>query len=168
MADDSIQYGPAESRKGHFPIEFTSNEPEAGHFHPPSELTEFLNKIPLIRNLLSAPTGSITVNPANSNNPQLTVQHEATHGILDPLFESGQLSQLNSQNPAYQAIANKIISAGGANANTANTEVPAYSSTGESKQVGVDIPASQTYIDKLRSQLLQLNPKIAKQLGATQ
>jgi hypothetical protein len=156
MADKDTTYSP----KGHFPIKIDPNESNAGHFEPPSDFVELLNKIPLLRNLLSAPSGRIVVNPANANNPNLTIQHESIHGLLNPLVESGQLEQLNKQNPAYSAIAQKLIQQGAASPQTVNTEVPAYASTGEASQLGVDVPASQAYIDKLRSQLLS-DPKLA-------
>ena len=164
MADNSTTYGPAQSRRTRTPIEFTSSEENAGRYTPPSDFQQFLSKIPLLGQLINS-AGTIKVNPANTSDINRVVKHESVHALLNPLFQSGQLEQLNNQNPAYSPIAAKIMSSG---VGDPNAEAPAYSTTGESGMIGVTNPLSSQYIDNLKQQLFKLDPKLAQKLGAMQ
>ena len=171
LADDSITYGPAQSRRSRTPIKFDTSESNAGKFTPPGEPTStferILSVLPVLKNFVN-PTGQITINPNNANDPEQTIRHESVHALLSNANESGQLDQLNAQNPFYQKIVNSLTSPISASPAGTSQEIPAYALSGEGSKVGMDAPATQGYINNLIKQFSKLDPKTAKALGAMQ
>ena len=113
MADkDNTTFGPAQSRYGHFPINFRRLPPgQQGEMQAPISLESH----PPIQNLLS----SLFSNPSQltQKTPQLnidpyqgdlasTIRHEAIHGLLDHLGLAGR--QAASNQPTFPDVAQAI------------------------------------------------------------
>ena len=139
------------------PIDYDESYANAGVYHPEG----FIHKIASsILPSVFPPGGSITVNPKNTADVNKVITHESVHGLLNGLDASGQLQQLNSQNPYYSKIASAITDSQGGDP---STEAPAYAATGETSQLkGVNPIISQQYRDTLLKQLLKLDPNIGK------
>ena len=137
-------------------VKYDKSLATAGRYDPEGMLHGWLSSIlPSIFH----PGGTITVNPNNTANVQRTIQHEQVHSIVDPLYDSGKLQQLNQQNPFYKQLASKIALEPGGDA---NIEAPPLSATGESAQMGVPPILSKQYNDYLQKQLFKLDPNLAQ------
>ena len=154
MSDFSVTYGPAQERRTRIPISF-EDIPTAGRYSPPSIIDKVLSIIPYFSNRAA---GTIRVNPANTNDVSGVIRHEAIHGALNNINQSGQLDSLNAQNAAYKILAARFPRLAG----EPNQEIPAYAATGETSSLGIDPSLVTPYITKLISQLQTLDPRLAE------
>jgi hypothetical protein len=136
------------------PITYDSSVQTGGRFTPPTIIDKVLSYLPFLNH---SDKGTIRVNPANVNDPNIAIRHEAIHAILNKLNQSGQLDQLNSSNPAYGEITKKWPAFAG----EPNQEFPAYIGTGESSGLNIPENLRKAGIDKLVQQLMSLDPSTA-------
>ena len=138
-------------------IKYDSTLGTAGKYSSPSLIRSIASKF-----LPVSGAGTITVNPNNTANVDTTIKHERVHALLDKYYNNGTLDKLNEQNPFYSKIAPMIgLEPGG----DASVEAPAYTATGESKQMNIPTPLSQGYNQYLQKQLFQLDPNLATAYG---
>lgn len=112
FSQDGVKYGPAMTRIGRTPVDFTTNIPTtSGVYYPPVIYGK----------------GQIKVNPANPDNKDImaTIAHEDLHSILSSLDwpRSGKLKNMAETNPYYSTIAGSI---GQTRGGDMPSEVPAY------------------------------------------
>ena len=126
----------------------------AGRYSPPSMMDKLLSYLPFLNH---PSAGSIRVNPANANDPNVSIRHEAIHALLDKVNASGQLDKMNAENPAFQQIIQNWPKFAG----EPNQELPAYVATGESSGLNIPENLRKAGIDKLVEQLIKLDPQTA-------
>lgn len=156
MSEQGTSYGPAFSRVTRTPITFGPvPEDRAGQYTNPTDLSNLLSSLPIVKNFLNR-TGNIRIDPESTSNVGRTIRHEDVHSLLHNL----DLSKLNLENPSFlPALTSTPFQKLMGNP---QRELPAYTATGESSQIGIPDPLSSAYLLHLQDQLFKIDPNLAK------
>jgi hypothetical protein len=173
IQDLTTSFGPSASRVTRTPISFHDIPGMYGEYYsPPAGVTDtignainqaYLNT-PIIRNFVHNRQPGIHVDPA-AGDWENTIRHEGIHALLNP---TGQMDQLNAQNPFYQKVLNAVTAKGWAQPGQQGTEIPAWLGSGDAKTLGVPAPLSNEYVQFLQNQLLKLDPSLGKKFKQLQ
>ena len=143
---DGVTYGPAMTRVGRTPLNFTDTEQKfTGGFYQPTAFTK----------------GQIAINPTTKDEGDVhaTIAHEDIHSILDKLDQSGQLEKMSKENPYFDKVADALNKT---RAGDMYAEVPAYMGA-YSPAFAKDVPADlrSMYTKYFQGQLAKADPDAA-------
>jgi hypothetical protein len=163
----NVTYGPAETRIGHFPIDFgDAPSNDEGITYPTTSLKEAL-----VNYFTNRPTSGPIIHVNPSSDTPTTIHHETVHALLDSIG-SNKLAQLNQNNPAYTQALSKQLNVPVSSSDTLSDETPAYVFSNDPMLHDKDAagPIIQpnwldSYENKLLQQLHALNPDIANGLA---
>ena len=160
-SDPSTSYGPAMSRIGKVPIQFSPTSDTGGQYDP--SILSLITPLSMHRYLTTG-HGQITINPFDPDiktgpGSQSTVgdavRHEDIHAVLDPLGQD-RLAEMVRNNPYYDKVVKDLKVAD--RLGSGPLEVPAY--IGENRNWS---SYGQLWMDQFMQMLQKENPSIAKQ-----